>query len=414
MAFPMQAGHIAQYTGGKHSLVGYVAAELDVRMDGVRYIVAVTHIGDEKVHGRVYVKSELYPRYVYGDVLQITCRVEVPEPIEDFRYDMYLARFRVFALCQTPRITKVGEGDGQSLYRFIFSLKIMVAEKINVLWHEPYASFMAGLLYGYRGGLGSLNELFAITGVTHIIAISGYNITIVASILIAFCTGIRIPRKKAFWIIIFGIMLFVLFAGASASVVRAGIMGGIVLFAKQLGRNSRVGNVMMLTAVIMCLHNPFVLLWDAGFQLSFVATMGLVYGTKPLERVFFWVPKAMGIQESLVSTLAAIIATLPLILYQFGRLSLVAPVVNILILWVLPWIMLFGFFAVCVSAVFLPLAQVLSWIAFVGMKYIVVIVSWFAQLPFASIHIAIPAWSMCVAYMYMIYLLNRNKTQRNI
>jgi len=387
---------LSEIKTGKAEFTGYVAAEPDIRADGVRYIV-------KSEQGRVYVKEKLYPRYHYGDVLELKCKLKKPEPIEDFRYDMYLARYGVFSICANAKIKKVGEGEGNFLLRGVFSLKEVVAERINKLWHEPHASFMAGLLYGYRGGLGELNELFNRTGVTHIVAISGYNITIIATILITIAIHLYIPRKKAFWLIAIGIILFVLFAGASASVVRAGIMGVVVLLARQMGRLSRVGNIMALTAVLMALQNPLVLIWDAGFQLSFIATLGLVYLTPLIRDWFEKVPEFLGIRESLISTLSAIIATLPLILYQFGRLSIVAPAVNVLILWLIPLAMFFGFFAVLVSFVWFTLGEVIAWIAWVGLKYITTVVRWFASLDFAAVDFWLPAWVMVVLYVGLFY-----------
>ncbi|PLX27123.1 hypothetical protein C0581_03665, partial [Candidatus Parcubacteria bacterium] len=325
--------NIVHYAGQRAKVMGYVSAEPDVRLDGVRYIVNVRSVETRfiasskynqniasntetrsivyvRAQGKIYFKSGLYPRFAYGDKLELQCSLRAPEPVEDFRYDKYLARYRVFVICQEAKIRKIGYGEGGRFLRGIFGVKNVVAERINILWHEPYASFMAGLLYGYRGGLGELNELFSRTGVTHIVAISGYNITIIATILITLCTHLYIPRKKAFWIIAGGIIVFVIFAGASASVVRAGIMGVIVLLAKQVGRASRVGNVMMLTAVVMSLQNPYILMWDAGFQLSFISTLGLVYLVPVIEKPFVKLPEVFGIKESLVTTLAAIAATL--------------------------------------------------------------------------------------------------------
>jgi len=419
VAFPADSSvHISYYNEQKHVVVGHVVAEPDVRMDGVRYIVHsqsfIVNGGEEKTRGRIYLKSRLYPRYQYGDVLEIECHLKTPEPIEDFEYDKYLARFGVFSICAGPRIKKVGDGKGNVVLRNILKLKVVVAERINELWHEPHASFMAGLLYGYRGGLGSLNEKFSRTGVTHIVAISGYNITIVATILITFCVHILIPRKRAFWVVSTGIVLFVLFAGASASVVRAGIMGVIVLLARQVGRISGVGNVLVLTAVIMTVHNPFILMYDAGFQLSFLSTVGLVYITPLIQHWFSRVPEALGIRESVVSTLAATIITLPLILYQFGRLSIVAILVNVLILWIIPFIMLAGFFAVFASVVFEPVGQVLSWVAWAGLQYIIIIVEFFSDLSFAAVDIRVPWWVMFGMYVVLgFWIIRKNKVQKN-
>lgn len=410
-AFPVSSSvsHVTQYREETRQVTGYITAEPDVRTDGVRYVVHVDTVEEIPVHGNIYVSYALHPQFAYGDNVELFCTIREPEPIETFRYDMYLARSHVFALCQSPYMTRNGDGEGIFLFRWIFIVKAHIAKKISLLWHEPYASFMAGLLYGYRGGLGQLNELFARTGVTHIIAISGYNITIIATILVGVCTGLAIPRKRAFWFVVAGIAVFVLFAGASASVVRAGIMGGLVLFARQVGRKSTVGIVMIYTAVIMCLHNPLILFWDAGFQLSFVSTLGLVYLVPFIQKPFENVREVLGVKESLISTLAAIIATLPLIVYQFGRLSLVAPIVNVLILWVLPWIMLLGAIAVVASYIFFPFASIVAWVAYVGMRYIVLVVSWFAALLFSSIEISLPWWGMCLCYIGGVFLLIKKK-----
>ncbi|MBU0660802.1 ComEC family competence protein [Patescibacteria group bacterium] len=410
-AFPLGEQHVS-HLSGEHAVVGVIITEPDIRTDAVRYIVETTSVDEVVSSGRVYVKLPLYPRFAYGDEIALDCLLQVPEPIEKFRYDMYLARYGVFSLCRTQKeVTLISEGNASFFLRTIFRLKARIADKIELLWHEPMAGFMAGLLYGYRGGLGSLNELFARTGVTHIIAISGYNITLIASILMTMCIHLLIPRKKAFWLLSIGIVLFVIFAGASASVVRAGVMGMIVLFAKRLGRNSSILPTMMATAVCMTLINPFILIWDAGFQLSFIATIGLVYLTPIIERPLRRIPELFGMKESLISTLAAIIATLPLILYQFGRLSVVAPIVNMLILWILPWIMMVGFFAVVMSFVFLPLAQYLAWIAWLGMSYIVIIVHYFSDVSFAAVDVSFPLWGMLVGYALLGYLLYRQKKQ---
>jgi len=388
---------------GEQEITGFVSAEPDIRQGKARYIVTPKN---SNIAGKIFISVPNYPQYAYGDQLNIVCkRLEKPEPIETFRYDMYLARFGVSYICVSPAITKIGSGDGNSVLAHIFSLKQIVAERITILWHEPYAGFMAGLLYGYRGGLGSLNDVFAQTGVTHIIAISGYNITIIATILITLCIHAYIPRKKAYYIIVFGIIIFVIFAGASASVVRAGIMGILVLYAKHIGRARHILPILCITAVIMSLHNPLILLWDAGFQLSFVATVGLIYLCPIIDKKLQKIPDFFGITAAFSATIAAIISTLPLILFQFGRLSLVAPLVNMLILWTIPYIMLFGFFSVVTSFVFFPFGLICSYIAWLGMAYVVIIVRLFADRSFTYMTIPINFFSMFCLYLLLFYIL---------
>lgn len=387
----------------KQYVTGIIIDEPDVRIDRVNYIIRT------EAYGNIFAKSDLYPRFSYGDKVKVTCKIEIPEPIEDFRYDMYLARMGVFYVCQQPFIEVVEEGAGSPFFIAVFSFKNKLAEQIQLLWHEPYASFMAGLLYGYRGGLGKLNELFSRTGVTHIVAISGYNITMVSTILSTLLVRAYVPRKKAFYAIIAGIIVFVIFTGASASVVRAGIMGCVVLLAKHLGRMSRIANVLVFTAVIMNVENPFVLMYDAGFQLSFLSTCGLVY-VSPLIQIYTkkW-PEWGGIKETVEATLAATLATLPLILFQFGRLSLVSLPVNVLILWLIPWIMLAGFVAVVVGSVFFPLGSWIAALAWAGMRYIVWVVSWFSGLSFAAVDVRVAWWGMVGMYVGLVWLIYKSQ-----
>ncbi|MCB9798976.1 ComEC/Rec2 family competence protein [Candidatus Nomurabacteria bacterium] len=409
-ALPSQKS-IASADGQKTTFIGYVASEPDVRIDGVRYIVKIDQT--QQYRGKVYFKNNLYPRYQYGDVLQMSCSVKKPEPIENFRYDKYLKNFNVEALCTHPGVTKIGTGRGNPIMRSILHTKNIVAQKINIFWHEPYASFVAGLLYGYRGGLGQLSEEFNRTGVTHIVAISGYNITIVSSFFMILLMHLYVPRKRAFFIAVFGIIVFTLFAGASASVVRAAIMGILVLTARQMGRLSSPANALILCAALMCVHNPNVLLWDAGFQLSFLATIGLVYMNPVLESRCSKVPEVLGIRESLISTLSATIITLPLILFQFERLSVVSVVVNMLVLPMVPVVMYLGFATVLIAFFSYHAALLLSWITWLCMQYIVQIVHFFGQLPFASIDISIPFWLVLVSYAVMfgmIYKTSKPKT----
>lgn len=419
LVFPRDSPTRVEHYEGQIELVGVIDAEPDIRLDGVRYIVAAESVDEAAVTGRVYLKNDRYPQFAYGDMVKIFCKLARPEPIVDeltgqnFRYDLYLGLQRVYATCNQARITKLAGGQGNMAFAVILKGKHALAEKISDLWPEPEASFMAGILYGYRGGLGNLNEQFSRTGVTHIVAVSGFNISVIATILITAATYACVPRQKAFWLVSVGIVVFVIFTGASASVVRAGVMGIIALLAKHVGRSSRIGNVMLAAATFMVINNPLVLWSDAGFQLSFLSTLGLVYVGPLLEKWQKYLPTFLGLQESLLSTMSAIIATLPLILYQFGRLSLVAPLVNVLILWVISWLMLAGTIAVVVGFVSPAFGAVIAWPAHIGMQYIITVVKWFAELPWASVEVRAPAWAAIAAYAALVYAIYRKSLSQS-
>ncbi len=394
----------------KIQLEGVVRDEPDRRIAGAQYVVLVDQIvgSAQKIRGKILVKLPRYPEYAYGDRLRLVCKVMLPEPTKDgFRYDQYLAAQGIDAVCEQPQVTLLDHRQGSWLFSQLLRFKMFIAETISRVWNEPKSSFMAGILYGSRSGLPpELTDLFNKTGVTHIIAVSGSNISIIAVAVMSTLLTLGLHRRRATYVVGGFIVVFVLFTGASASVVRAGIMGGIALLGKLVGRPVRMSIVLMVTAVMMALFNPYVLIWDAGFQLSFLSTIGLVY-ISPLmmEKVL---QKSMPVMfeviiENGVTTISALLATLPLMLFQFGRLSLVAPIVNVLILWTIPYVMLVGFIATIVGMVSSTLGIIVAVPSVALMEYILQIVGWFGAQSFASLDIAVPWWGMAGLYCLLIY-----------
>ncbi len=401
IAFPISSHNVSRLVGQTRTIIGIISAEPDVRSDGVRYIVAVD---DEHVNGKVYLKLPRYPAFLYGDRLRLVCDLQAPQPIVDsgsgkvFRYDRYLSTLGVFTLCLPKDVKKIGSA-GNPIVGKLLDFKRWVSDTIGALWHEPYAGFMAGILYGYHGGLGDLDVLFQRAGVTHIIAVSGSNISIIAATLLALASYFLIPRQKAFYGILFGIFAFTLFTGASGSAVRAAIMASLVLLARQWGRLSGIGSVMVVTTAIMTILNPFVLCWDVGFQLSMLSTLGIIYLSPIIMSRLDFLPETLALRETVATTSAAIISTLPLSLYQFGQLSLVALIVNPLILWSIPLLMFVGFLAVVCGLVSIPLGQLLAWFGWVGMAYVVAVVRFFAQSPLAALQFFLPWWLLILLYL---------------
>ncbi|MFA5061742.1 MAG: ComEC/Rec2 family competence protein [Patescibacteria group bacterium] len=395
---PDSPKNINYYNGSQMELTGYVSSEPNIGLSNTQYILKTKT-------GKVLLSAPLYPQYNYGDELQVKCILQDTKT--------YLIAQGVWSICNRPKILSVSTGTGGSiLMKKILWFKAKINKQLNQLWPEPDSSFMAGLLYGSKSGLPKeLSDNFSRTGVTHIIAVSGFNISIIVSFLMSILILIGLYRQQAFWVAVFGIILFVIFTGASASVVRAAIMGIIVLLSQYLGRPAQIGNTLVFTAALMSALNPYVLIWDAGFQLSFLATLGLIYLSPIVNSYLTRLKIPEFILENLSTTLAAIIATLPLILFQFGRLSIVAPLVNILILWIIPWLMLFGFVSLVISFVVFPLGQVAAWIAGLGLNYVIMVVNWFGNQSWSAIDIQIPFWAMVLLYILIIYIyVKKNKS----
>ncbi len=410
--------HIAYYNGETVRFGGIVVKEPDVRSDHQKLTIDARQ-GIEnasvRLEGKVLVKTELYPPYQYGDYLDITCTIQKPEPLEFeteagvrvFEYDKYLARYNIYSVCYRPHIAVIGRGYGNVLLAGLLSVKTKFTGAIQKVLAEPHASFLGGLVLGAKKSIpDDLMENFNRTGTTHIVALSGYNITIIAILVLNLCKHFWISRRGAFWVSLFAITFFVLITGAQASVVRAGIMGMLVLLATQLGRMSRITNTLALAAFVMVLVNPKVLVFDAGFQLSFLATMGLVYLSPILERGLKKIPNIFELRMNLVATMSATIATLPLILFQFGRLSTVALLVNMLILPLIPVAMGVGFLMGILSLIWLPIGQLFAWIEWAILSYVIVVVETFAKFNFASLEIAQVSWMwLVVGYGFLVFII---------
>ena len=185
-------------------------------------------------------------------------------------------------------------------------------------------------------------------------------------------------------------------------------MGVVVLLSKQIGRLSQVGRILILTAFLMLLVNPRLLFFDAGFQLSFAATLGLVYISPLLEDYFKKIPKLFGIRDALLTTFSAIIATTPLILFLFGRFSLVAPLANLLILPIIPLTMAVGFGSLIISAIYLPLGQWAGFLVWLPLTYIIRIVEYLGAFGWSAIDLPkFPWWLMVPMYGIMITIVYR-------
>jgi len=207
---------------------------------------------------------------------------------------------------------------------------------------------------------------------------SGYNITIIISLFLMMAPHFYIKRRWAWIIIIPSIIAFVILTGAESSIVRAGIMGIVAALATESGRVSDVKRLLVITAVLMLAYNPYLLVFDIGFQLSFAATIGLVYLPKLIPKLdFFNKPGLSGLFDITTTTLAAQIAVAPLLLYHFGQISLISPIANSLILPIVPFLMALGFITVILSFFLFPVARLLGFAVWLGLEYVFWVVSLF-------------------------------------
>ena len=323
---------------GENEFIGTICDEVDVRNDKAKYTICV-----DGISGKILINSDRYPVYEYGDRVFVRGEVVEPEAIEDFDYDKYLQRYEIYGVSYRAQLSLREKGSG--LLKWVYFGKQKFERRLFKIFPEPTGSFLAGLLLGSRRGIpADLMEQFNATGLTHIIAISGYNITLVIVLVGALFKALS-RRVRVVFSTIF-VILFVFLVGASAAVVRAGIMGVISLMALYFGRNYFVWIALFASAFFMNLWNPKILVYDVGFQLSFLATAGIITFVPVFERWFRRIGDFFGVKEALIMTLSAQVFTMPVIVWNFSRFAWISPLSNILVLPLIPWAMLFGFLGV--------------------------------------------------------------------
>lgn len=344
-----------------------------------------------QVYGFLLAKVPVEDLIAYGDRIRLTGYLELPPEDEDFNYRSYLERKNIYAYMPTAELEVLESGQGSRLLRIVFTLKENALERTYLLWPDPEASLLAGILLGVESGISErVQQAFRDTGTTHVIAISGFNITIVAGLFSRFFCKLVNKRQAALGAIV-GISLYTLLVGADPAVVRAAVMGGLSIFAAQIGRRQHGLNAAALASLSMLLFNPR-LLWDISFQLSLSATLGLILYADPLSDWFLglssrFLPHEAAqkltrpVSEYFLFTLAAQLTTMPVMIYHFHSFSWSTFIANPAILPVQPPIMIVGGLGLILGLIWLPLGKATAPLVYPFVLYTIRVVEWFSRLP---------------------------------
>ncbi|MBU4452728.1 ComEC family competence protein [Patescibacteria group bacterium] len=408
---------IALMAGQEVAIKGLVV-EVDANESWQHVTLTDLSFGNQQLEDRLLLTTMLYPQFSYGDQIQVKCTIEAPKPIEDFAYDRYLQAKDVWATCFSYQVWKQSEGGGSALIATLLNARINFIEKSDQVFGEPHASLLAGLLLGEQRFTDVWKDRFLKTGTTHIVAASGYNISVVLWIAMGFFASIGVKRQKAFAFLVASIAGYILLAGADAAVFRAGVMGIVLLLAHQTERKTSMVNILLVTAVLMLAINPRLLRDDVGFQLSMASTIGLIYLSPILKNKFKWLPKKLLIQESIIATLSATFASLPILILQFGTFSFASLLTNI---FVLPWIplaMAGGSIATLIGFVSIEFGAIISapaWLALTSMLWAVKVFAslnlYLESIPLAITIIALLGWGIVLfLFIYNRYSYAPNQT----
>ena len=378
-----------------------VAAEPDERGSTVRYRLAVREVywgGRWRPEsGGVLMRMGPFPRYDYGDLLELRGELETPPTFDDFDYREYLLRRGIGSLIAYPRVSVLAHDQGSAFRAALIDTRARLSGALADALPEPEASLAAGVLLGKRVDLPpDLTEDMNATGTSHLVAVSGQNVTLVAGLLMAALAWV-IGRRPAAWLALAAVIGYSLLVGGEPSVVRAAIMGALYVIATALGRQSSGPIALALAGAVMTAIDPQAV-HEVSFQLSFAATLGLM----TLGSLLAMRAKALAQRSSAVAafpltrpaielaavTLAAIAFTLPITAVNFQRVSLVAPLANLL---AVPAFLLVAVTAAltAVGGAILPAAaSVLGWLAWPPAAYMVAVVRLMADVPLASAEVS--------------------------
>lgn len=343
--------------------------------------------------GQFLVVTERYPEYFYGQKLRVVGKLskKVTNSLQT-NFTLYY-----------PAIQVVEEEESlinqRQIRVILFRARQSVERLFSRLLPEPQASLLAGVVLGVKREMPEnfLNNLRK-TGTIHIIVASGYNLTVVAGLLIAVLAG-RLRRQLALVVAFLGILAYTLMVGAEPPVVRAFLMASLTFLAQFLGREKEARLALAFSAMLMLLISPLIL-FDIGFQLSFLATAGILFLSSRWRGKFWQLPL---VGENFRTSLAAQLGVMPVLLLNFGSISFLSPLINALVLPVIPLAMILGGLTVVLG--WLPfLAQILARLAWVPLTYLVKVVDWFASLPLASFTLERLPYYWVVGYYLVIIL----------
>ncbi len=434
LAFNHAVSHdLEQFETHTVNLQGEIVSVPVANGQTVKFTLMVSHEGEGTtsvpVSGRVLVTTDLFPVYYYGDVLSVHGQLKKPEQVVEpdgrvFDYPAYILKDNITETISFGSITYTGRNIGNPILKFLYSIEDHFVKSMQAVLPEPEAGLLAGIVLGAQTLSQTMSNTFRSAGLSHIVVLSGYNITIVAESVMS--VALVFAPMYAFFISIIAVVLFVLMSGSGASAVRAGIMSMVALLGRRYGKSYSAGRALFFACMVMIIWNPMTLLFDPSFHLSVLATIAIVY-MSPITQSF--VDKLLAkIQserwnflknkttvEIFSTTLSAQIFVLPYILYISGNIQLLSLPANMLILPLVPITMLLGFLTGLFGLISRFLGLIFGIPSYIILYYDIFVAQTISSLPFAQI--SIPNFSLPLMLLiysglfYFLYTKNRPTPQ---
>lgn len=400
---------LTAHLGERVLIEGVVSAEPDVRDASVRVAIAARHLTTSststKISAGVLAVLPAHANIAYGDQVRAFGILREPEPFDtgsgrQFSYPQYLASQGItyqLVLAQAEKKQDTPWAGNPFLAGAIWVKETFLKGVASAL-PEPEAGLAGGITVGDKRSIGKeLTADFQHVGLVHVVVLSGYNITIVLN---AVAWALQLAPRLVQWSAAGSVVaFFILMSGGASSAARAGLMALVVILAKATGRIFLASRALAAVALLLIAWNPFVLAFDPSFQLSALATLGLIVFSPLFAARMQWITEKRGLREIASSTLGTQLAVLPILLYQNGNLAIYSLPANLLALVAVPWAMFLSLVAGISGILFGSLAIPLAFPAYILLAYIIGVAQFFAALPFAGLSVgAFSAWWMLGAY----------------
>ncbi len=377
--------------------------------DTVEYKARVEHIWDSlqnlaqrNIFTLVSIPSnfELEP----WDTISYRSKISLIEDFNRFEYQNYMLSKDIYFQSYARTFERVSWENISPVILSFFRLRRDLLETLGELYPWEEKIFLAGILLGAREDIpGELKTDFNNSGLTHFIAVSGFNITILVLFFGYIFRYFPVSIRTVF--VSISIILFTILVWVSAPVLRAAIMWIIWYLVLVSGRQAKSMALILLTASIMVFLSPLSLNYDVSFHLSFLAVIGIVYTQWWFKHICKRLPETLAIREAFVLTLSALSLTIPIMMFQFGQISLLAPFANIAVTWTIPIAMLLGFLSLIWYMIYMQLGYALAFVDWIFLKYDIMMVHFFWGLDFALLKINFWVYAVYLEALYFMILI---------
>jgi competence protein ComEC len=398
---------LATFVSKAATVEGVVTDDPDRRDASLRVTVRVEKIDEQALakneQGKLIAILRRDENISFGERVSLIGNIELPQSFETdtghiFDYPMYLRVRGISALMKYAEVETVSPAQF-SVAGTLFSIKHMFERALERVFVEPQGALAEGILLGERRGLpDELNHAFIVSGLVHVVVLSGYNISIVAEwVMRAFAF---LPKSLGLTSGGLVIVLFALMTGGSATAVRACIMALVAILGRYLERPYDAMRGLVVAVVAMVMWNPLSLLNDPSFILSVSATFGLITISPTVEKKLIWLPEKFGLRSIAASTIAVQLFVLPALLYFTGVLSFVSLPANILALPVVSLAMLLSFISGALALIHPFAAFLPALVADLLLRWMILIAHIATAIPFSSTTVsAFPAWVAALCYI---------------